>query len=82
MDFGNQQGKYFVICDAHAFYDEIYISNSLDLLKHSDAWCVGGPFTNIGETDFGKANAIAMNNPLELETLNIDIQTMKVMVKW
>jgi len=65
LGFRKSTGKYFVICDAHSFYDEFYISTCLELIReHSDAWCVGGPFTNIGETDFGKANAIAMNNPL------------------
>jgi len=65
IGFRESTGKYFVICDAHSFYDEFYISTCLELIyEHPDAWCVGGPFINIGETDFGKANAIAMNSPL------------------
>lgn len=65
LGFRESKGKYFVICDAHAYYDENYISTCLQLIKeHPDAWCVGGPFINIGETNFGKALAVAMNSPL------------------
>lgn len=65
LGFRESKGKYFVICDAHAYYDENYISICLSLIKeHSDAWCVGGPFINIGENSFGDALAIAMNSPL------------------
>lgn len=63
--FRESQGQYFVICDAHAYYDENYISTCLNLIeRHPDVWCAGGPFINIGETNFGKALAAAMNNPL------------------
>jgi glycosyltransferase involved in cell wall biosynthesis len=65
LGFRESRGNYFVICDAHALYDEDYLSECLQLLEnHHDAWCVGGPFINIGETTFGKANAIAMNSPI------------------
>ena len=65
LGFRESKGEYFVICDAHAHYDENYISECLNLINaHPDAWCVGGPFINIGETEFGKANAIAMNSPI------------------
>ncbi len=65
IGFSESRGEYFVICDAHAVYDEFYISTCLELIKeHPDAWCVGGPFSNIGETSFGKALAIAMNSPI------------------
>ena len=65
LGFRESKGKYFVICDAHAYYDENYISTCLQLIKeHPDAWCVGGPFINIGETNFGKALAIAMNSTI------------------
>lgn len=65
LGFRESKGRYFVICDAHSYYDENYISTCLNLIEeHPDAWCVGGPFVNIGETNFGKALAFAMNSPL------------------
>lgn len=65
LGFRESRGKYFAICDAHAYYDNYYISTCLNLInEHPDAWCVGGPFQNIGETNFGQALAIAMNSPL------------------
>jgi|WetSurMetagenome_2_1015567.scaffolds.fasta_scaffold98780_2 succinoglycan biosynthesis protein ExoA len=65
LGFRESSGNYFVICDAHALYAEDYLSECLKLLtNHTDTWCVGGPFINIGETTFGKANAIAMNSPI------------------
>lgn len=65
LGFKEAKGEHLLICDAHAVYDQYYISTCLELIKeHPDAWCVGGPFTNVGETNFGKALAIAMNSPL------------------
>ncbi|QQS34649.1 MAG: glycosyltransferase family 2 protein [Ignavibacteriales bacterium] len=65
LGFKESKGEYLLICDAHAIYDENYLSTCLELIRdHNDAWCVGGPFTNVGETLFGKALAIAMNSPI------------------
>lgn len=65
LGFKEAKGEYLLICDAHAVYDEYYIHTCIELIKeHPDAWCVGGPFTNVGEISFGKALAIAMNSPI------------------
>lgn len=65
IGFREAKGKYIAICDAHTEYDINYISNSIDVIeKHPETWCVGGPIISIGETYFGKANALAMSSPI------------------
>lgn len=71
LGFRESSGNYIAICDAHAYYDENYLFESLKILQSSpDIWCAGGPFINIGETDFGKANAIAMNSFIGIGNAN------------
>lgn len=63
IGFRNARGKYIAICDAHTIYTETYLSNCVDLLNvYPDVNCVGGPIISIGDTSFGKANAIAMSS--------------------
>lgn len=65
IGFKMAQGKYLAICDAHTEYDLKYISNSIKVLElHPEATCVGGPIVSIGESDFGKATALAMSSPI------------------
>ena len=63
IGFRAARGKYIAICDAHTTYEPNYISNSLKIFEsHPETWCVGGPIESIGESNFGKANAIAMSS--------------------
>lgn len=65
IGFRASRGKYIAICDAHTTYEPNYISNSLKIFEsHPETWCVGGPIESIGESNFGKANAIAMSSPI------------------
>lgn len=65
IGFKEAKGKYIAICDAHTKYDINYISNSIKIIeKQPEIWCVGGPIISIGETNFGKANAIAMSKSI------------------
>lgn len=57
------KGDYILILGAHAEYDEYYIENCVKILKNnSDVDCTGGPISQRGKTDFGKATAIAMSS--------------------
>jgi glycosyltransferase involved in cell wall biosynthesis len=61
--FKNSKGKFLAICDAHTVFADDYISILLQIMdEHSEAQCVGGPIVSIGDTNFGKANAIAMSS--------------------
>ncbi len=63
IGFKNSKGKFLAICDAHTVYADDYISILLQIMdEHSEAQCVGGPIVSIGDTNFGKANAIAMSS--------------------
>src|SRR5574338_556475 len=65
IGFRESKGKYVAICDAHTEYDSNYLISCLRIFhSNSDVWCVGGPIISIGETSFGKANAIAMSSPI------------------
>ena len=65
IGFRASKGKYIAICDAHTEYDINYVSNSIKVIDaHPESWCVGGPIDSIGESNFGKANAIAMSSPI------------------
>ncbi len=61
--FRNARGTYIAICDAHTIYTETYLAICYELLnKYPDVNCVGGPIISVGDTSFGKANAIAMSS--------------------
>ena len=63
IGFKNSRGKFLAICDAHTTYADDYISILLQLMdEHPEVQCVGGPIVSIGDTNFGKANAIAMSS--------------------
>jgi len=63
IGFKNSRGRFLAICDAHTVYAEDYISKLLQLMdEHPEAQCVGGPIVSVGDTNFGKANAIAMSS--------------------
>ncbi len=63
IGFKNSRGKFLAICDAHTVYADDYISILLQLMEeHPEAQCVGGPIVSVGDTSFGKANAIAMSS--------------------
>ncbi|HOJ06877.1 MAG: glycosyltransferase family 2 protein [Ignavibacteriota bacterium] len=65
LGFRASKGKYIAICDAHTLYDKNYFSNSISIIEsHPEAWCVGGPIISIGESNFGRANALAMSSPI------------------
>ena len=63
IGFKNSRGKFLAICDAHTVYAGDYISKLLQLMdEHPEVQCVGGPIVSVGDTNFGKANAIAMSS--------------------
>jgi glycosyltransferase involved in cell wall biosynthesis len=63
LGFKEARGMFIAICDAHTIYDSNYISTLIQVMEeHPEAQCVGGPIVSIGETDFGKATAIAMSS--------------------
>jgi len=63
IGFKNSRGRYIAICDAHTIYDKEYIASLVKLItEHTEAICVGGPIISIGESDFGKASALAMSS--------------------
>ena len=65
IGFRAARGKFIAICDAHTEYDKSYISNSINVIEnHPETWCVGGPIISVGQSDFGKANAIAMSSSI------------------
>jgi succinoglycan biosynthesis protein ExoA len=59
------KGEYIIIWGAHAEYSERFIEISLELmLSHPEVSCVGGPINSLGNTEFGKAAAIAMSSSI------------------
>lgn len=63
IGFKNSRGKFLGIGDAHSVYADDYFSVLLQLMEeHPEAQCVGGPVVSVGDTIFGKANAIAMSS--------------------
>ena len=63
IGFKNSKGKFLAICDAHTVYADDYIYKLLILMEeHPEVQCVGGPIVSVGDTNFGKANAIAMSS--------------------
>lgn len=65
IGFNEAKGKYIAICDAHSEYDVYYISNCIKVFRDDPLiWCTGGPIVSVGESNFGKANAIAMASPI------------------
>lgn len=63
IGFKEAKGEFIAICDAHAEYDSYYLSECLKVLESdSSVSCVSGPIRSKGETNFGKAVAIAMSN--------------------
>lgn len=63
LGFSNAKGKYIAICDAHTTYDEYYLSNCLKILNENpEVWCSGGPIVSVGQSNFGKAVALAMSS--------------------
>ncbi|MCZ6702477.1 MAG: glycosyltransferase family 2 protein [Ignavibacteria bacterium] len=58
-------GEFVCIMGAHSEYAENYLSNSIKLMeKYPEASCVGGPITSEGNTNFGKAVALAMSSSI------------------
>ncbi len=63
IGFMNSKGKFLAIADAHSVYADDYFSVLLKLMEeHPEVQCVGGPVESVGDTVFGKANAIAMSS--------------------
>ncbi len=63
LGFKRAKGKFIAICDAHTIYDEYYLSNCLRILNDMpEVWCSGGPIVSVGQSNFGKAVAIAMSS--------------------
>lgn len=63
IGFKKSRGKFLAICDAHTVYADDYISTLIHLMdEHPEVQCVGGPIVSVGDTSFGKANAIAMSS--------------------
>ena len=65
IGFKNSRGKFLAIADAHSVYSDDYFSILLQLIEeHPEVQCVGGPVESVGDTIFGKANAIAMSSKI------------------
>ena len=65
------KGKFICIMGAHAKYDENYLSNSIKIMnKLPEAYCVGGPITSKGKTNFGKAVAYVMSSSFGVGNAN------------
>jgi len=63
IGFKNSRGKFLAIADAHSLYADDYFSTLIQLMEeHPEVQCVGGPVESVGDTIFGKANAIAMSS--------------------
>lgn len=61
----NSKGKFVCIMGAHSEYDEYFLKNGLELLNDNpEVSCVGGPIVSIGNSNFGKAVALAMSSPI------------------
>ena len=61
----NSKGKFICIMGAHSEYDEYFLTNGLKLLNNNPAVsCVGGPILSIGQSNFGKAVALAMSSSI------------------
>lgn len=65
IGFKNSRGRFLAIADAHSVYANDYFSTLLQLMEdHPEVQCVGGPVESVGDTIFGKANAIAMSSKI------------------
>lgn len=61
----NSKGRFICIMGAHSEYDEYFLANGLKLLLDKPSLsCVGGPIVSIGQSNFGKAVALAMSSPI------------------
>ena len=59
------RGKYVSILGAHTIYEKDYLLQSVKLFeKHPEISCSGGPIISEGKTEFGKALAVAMSQPI------------------
>ncbi|MEO8231615.1 MAG: glycosyltransferase family 2 protein [Ignavibacteriota bacterium] len=59
------KGDYILILGAHASIAADYAYNCIKILEsHVDASCAGGPIISIGESNLGKAIAVAMSSTL------------------
>ena len=55
-------GKYIALLGAHAIYEKGYISNAVSYLENNECDVVGGPLTQTGISNTGKAIAKAMSS--------------------
>jgi GT2 family glycosyltransferase len=59
----NARGDVIVILSAHSSVAPDFISQNVNLLRETNAECVGGPLQTVGKGYFGKGIALALSSP-------------------
>ncbi len=59
----NARGDIIIILSAHSSVAPNFVSQNVDLLKKTDADCVGGPIQTVGEGYTGKGIALVLSSP-------------------